>query len=140
MSKTLHRKWADISGEICSPTIFKLDLIDSFKYRKSQAWFSLLISLALLSLICWMFSADVSRSNWSEERFIVLALFYLPCLISLLFWFRAWSIYDFSVVRATAEEQFFTKKQARASLIFKTAYISFGFYYCYFWYVVFQIT
>lgn len=139
MSKPLRKRWADIRGEIFSLTIFKLDIIDSFKYRKKQALFSLFAALAILSLISWFFSMDLSSSTWSKNRVVWLTLPYLPCVITLLFWFRACSIYDFSVGRAMADEQFFTKKQARASLIFKASIISFGFYYSYCWYRIFQI-
>lgn len=137
MNKILHRKWTDLWSEIFSPTIFKLDIIDSFKYRKKQAWFSLFATLAILSLISWLFSVDISSSKWGEDRVVFLALFYLPLLMTLLFWFRACSIYDFAVGGTTTEEQFITKKQARASLIFRISIVSFGFYYCYWMYRLF---
>lgn len=140
MSKILHKKWTNIWSEIFSPTIFKLDMMDSFKYRKMQAWLSLFATLAIFSLISWFFSVDVSSSKGTRERVVLLVLFYLPCVITLLFWFRACSIYDFPDRTAAEGEQFFTKKQARASLIFKASIISFGFYYCYGWYRMFQIT
>lgn len=140
MSETLRKKWTDIWSEVFSPTIFMLDVIDSFKYRKMQAWLALLAALAIFSLISWFFFVDISSVKWRSDRIVLLALFYLPLLVTLLFWFRASSIYDFTIGGATAEKQFFTKKQARASLIFKASIISFGFYYCYCWYRMWQIT
>lgn len=140
MSKTLRKRWADICGEIFSPTIFKLDIIDSFKYRKKQTWFSLLATLAIFALISWFFFIDVSSDKWSKDWIFLLTLLYFPCFVTLLFWFRALSIYNFSVEGLTREKPFFTKKQARASLIFKVSIILFSFYYCYCWYRMFQIT
>jgi hypothetical protein len=138
MSKILRRKWANIWSEIFSPTIFKLDIIDGFKYRKKQTWLSLFATLVLFSLIGWLFSIDVANRNWSSDRIVLLALLYLPLLITLLFCFRACSIYDLTVLKTTEEKWFFTKKQARASLIFKVSVVSFGLYYCYWIYRLWQ--
>lgn len=135
MSKILPRKWANIWNEIFSPTIFLLDIIDGFKYRKKQTWLSLFVTLAFFALVCWLFSIDISNLNWGVGW---LSLFYLPLLATLLFWFRACSIYDCGVWEIHEEEKPITKKQARASLIAKISMISFGLYYCYWMYRLFS--
>ncbi len=139
MSKILHKEWTNIWSEVFSPTIFRLDIIDSFKYRKKQAWLSLLATLIIFSLVSWFFSFDVSNLNWSIDRVVLLAFFYLPFLITLVFWFRACSIYDFTISGTAEKERFLTKKQARAALVFMISKFSFGFYYCYCMYRLWQI-
>jgi hypothetical protein len=134
MSKILPRKWSDICSDIFSLTIFKLDVIDGFKYRKKQTWFSLFVTLAIFALVGWLFSIDASSLNWSITW---LSLFYLPLAITLLLWFRACSIYDCSVWEMHEEKKPITKKQTRASLIGKISLVLFALYYCYWMYRLF---
>lgn len=134
MSKIFHRQWNDLRSEILSLTIFKLDVLESFKYRKKQTWFFLFFCLTLFSLISWGFFIEASRFNWSNGRVFLLILLYLPLLITLLFWFRACSIYDFSSLKPAEDKLVITKKQARASLIIRISLVSFSLYYGYWMY------
>jgi hypothetical protein len=135
MNKILPRKGTHIWEEIFSPAIFRLDLVDGFKYRTKQTWFSLFVALSLFSLVGWLFFIDASSLNWS---IFWLFLFYLPLLVVLLFWFRACSIYDCSVWKIHEEKKPITKKQTRASLIGKISLVVFGLYYCYWMYRLFM--
>ena len=132
MKNILHKKWIGIWSEVLSPTIFKLDIVESFKYRKKQALLFFSTSLLIFSLIIWFFFYEISSVGEGGVQTALVFLFFLPLLITLLFWFRACLIYDFS-------ERVITKKQTRASLIIKISIGSFGFYYCYWMYQLWQI-
>jgi hypothetical protein len=134
MSKIFPRKGTYSWKEILSPTIFRLDLIDGFKYRKMQTWFFFFVTLALFSLVVWLFSIEAFTHNWNIGW---LFLFYLPLLIAFLFWFRACAIYDCGVWVVHEEKKPITKKQTRASLTGKISLIVFGLYYCYWMYRLF---
>lgn len=134
MSKILPRRGTYSWKDILSPTIFKLDLVDGFKYRKAQTWFFFFVTLSLFCLVAWLFSIDAFAHNWS---IVWLFLFYLPLLITILFWFRACSIYDCGVLQVHEEKRPITKKQGRASLIGRISLIMFGLYYCYWMYRLF---
>jgi hypothetical protein len=134
MNKILYRKWSDIWTEIFSPTIFMLDLIEGFKYRKKQTWLTFIVALGIFALVGWLFSIDVATLDWSSSQMSFLFLFYSLLLVTVLFWFRACSIYDLSVLQITKHEGFITKKQIRASLLFKITMGSFGLYFCYWMY------
>jgi hypothetical protein len=132
MSKILPKRGTYSWKEILSPTIFKLDLVDGFKYRKVQTWFFFFVTLSLFSLVAWLFSIDVLTHS-----IVLLFLFYLPLLITLLFWFRACAIYDCGVWKVHDEKKPITKKQTRASLIGRISLIVFCLYYCYLMYRLF---
>lgn len=138
--KILRKRWAENRDDILSLAIFKMDLIESFKYRAKQTWIAFFVALVFMAHIGWLFCVDMSHRNEIQIQVILLVLFYLPSVLMLLFWFRAFSIYDFSVGWGVVQRDFFTKKQTRASLIFKLSFIVFLLYIVYSIYLMAQIT
>lgn len=140
MNKTLHKKWTGIWEDIFSSQIFKLDIIDGFKYRKKQAWFFLFTTLGVFSLMGCLFYFEASAFNWNKNRVAFLVLFFSPLLITVAFWFRACLIYSFVDWRISKEARVDTKKKARALIIFKASIAPFIIYYGYLMWRLLQLS
>jgi len=131
MNRTLHRKWTGIWKDIFSFWVFKMDLIDGFKYRTGTSWFFLLVTLGIFSLLFWRFFSANSILFWGPDQWGVEALFYVPLLITIIYWFRACLIYDFVRWNFSDRERMSTKKNERAKRMLRVSVVVFAVYYGY---------
>lgn len=127
MAKIAQIKYPAIWKDVVSPMLFMVDVIDSFKYRTKQAWFALISAIAIFAALFCVLPYKPSPNDSSFN----LIVSYSPLIITLVFWFRACSIYNFKNWDVRRNKPITTKKSIRASFIFKITWAVLGMYYLY---------
>ena len=126
--------------ELVSPQVFKLDIVDGFKYRLKQSLFFLFSTMVLFALLAWGFSYDLADINGNGRQLLLLILLYLPAGVGLVFWFRAGLSYDFDHWDHTNKKKPKTKKSLQAAWVFRVTIVLFGIYYAYWMYRLWQLS